>query len=112
MAEVRAHETDLTGYALEGLKSIAGIRVYGPLDLEKRSGVLAFSVEHGDSHLVAQLLNDEGIAVRAGGHCAYPLADRLGVEGTVRASFYVYNTRNEVDRFLNVLDDVLQHRLV
>ena len=112
MAEVRAHERELTGYALEGVRSIEGIHVYGPLDLEKRSGVLAFSVEHGDSHLVAQLLNDEGIAVRAGGHCAHPLADRLGVGGTVRASFYVYNTKNEVDRFLKVLDDIVQHRLV
>ena len=112
MAEVRAHERELTGYALEGVRSIEGIRVYGPLDLEKRSGVLGFSVEHSDSHLVAQLLNDEGIAVRAGGHCAHPLADRLEIEGTVRASFYVYNTKNEVDRFLKVLDDIVQHRLV
>lgn len=112
MAEVRAHERELTGYALEGVRSIEGIRVYGPLDLEKRSGVLAFSVEYGDSHLVAQLLNDEGIAVRAGGHCAHPLADRLGIEGTVRASFYVYNTKNEIDRFLKVVDDIVQHRLV
>jgi cysteine desulfurase/selenocysteine lyase len=112
MAEVRAHEMELTGYAVEGVRSIEGMRLYGPLDVENRSGVLAFSVERGDSHLVAQLLNDEGIAVRAGGHCAHPLADRLGVEGTVRVSFYVYNTKNEVGRFLEVLDDIVRHRLV
>ena len=64
-----------------------------------------------DSHIVAGFLNDEGIAVRSGGHCAYPLADRLGVEGTVRISFYIYNTKAEVDRFLEVLEDIVQRRL-
>jgi cysteine desulfurase/selenocysteine lyase len=112
MPEVREHERELTGYALQGLQSLKGVRVYGPLDLERRSGVLAFSVEQGDAHLVAQFLNDEAIAVRAGGHCAYPLADRLGVEGTVRVSFYVYNTKDEVGRFLEVLEDIVRHRLV
>jgi len=112
MAQVRAHERELTGYTLRGLQGIKGIRVYGPLDPERTSGVLAFTVEQADAHLVAGLLNDEGIAVRAGGHCAYPLADRLGVDGTVRVSFYVYNTRDEVDRFLKVLEDIVRHRLV
>lgn len=112
MAQVRAHEKELAGYAVKGLQSIQGIRVYGPLDPEKRGGVLAFTVEQGDAYLVAELLNDEGIAVRAGGHCAYPLADRLGVEGTVRVSFYIYNTRDEVDRFLEVLEDIVRHRLL
>jgi cysteine desulfurase/selenocysteine lyase len=112
MPEVREHERELTAYALEGLQSLKGVRVHGPLDLENRSGVLAFSVEHGDAHLVAQFLNDEAIAVRAGGHCAYPLQDRLGVDGTVRVSFYVYNTKDEVGRFLTVLEDIVRHRLV
>jgi len=112
MAQVRAHERALTGYALEGLQAIEGVRVYGPLNPEKRGGVLAFNVEQGDAHLVAQFLNDEGIAVRAGGHCAYPLADRLGVEATVRASFYVYNTKAEVERFLKVVEDIVRRRLI
>jgi cysteine desulfurase/selenocysteine lyase len=112
MAQVRAHERALTGYALEGLQAIGGVRVYGPLDPAQRGGVLAFNVEQEDAHLVAQFLNDEGIAVRAGGHCAYPLADRLGVKATVRASFYIYNTKAEVERFLAVVEDIVRRRLI
>ncbi len=115
MEEVRAHEKELTEYALKGLRSIPDVQIYGPLSLEKRTGVIAFNVvkrgELIDSHIVAGFLNDEGIAVRSGGHCAYPLADRLGVEGTVRISFYIYNTKAEVDRFLEVLEDIVQRRL-
>ena len=112
MAQVQAHERTLTAYALEGLRAIEGVRVYGPLDLEKRGGAITFNVAGSDAHLVAQLLNDEGIAVRSGGHCAYPLAGRLNVESTVRASFYIYNTRDEVDRFLGALEDIVRHKLL
>ncbi len=115
MEEVRAHERKLTEYALGGLQAIPGVRIYGPLNLDERTGVIAFNVikrgELVDPHIVAGFLNDEGIAVRSGGHCAYPLADRLGVERTVRVSFYIYNTRDEVDRFLEVLEDIVQRRL-
>ena len=115
MEEVRAHERKLTEYALEGLQAIPGVWMYGPLNPNERTGVIAFNVirsgELVDSHIVAGFLNDEGIAVRAGGHCAYPLADRLGVEGTVRVSFYIYNIRDEVDRFLEVLEDIVRRRL-
>jgi len=112
MEQVRRHEVELTAYALGGVQKIKKVPVYGPRDPEKRGGVIAFSVERGDVHLTAQLLNDEGVAVRSGGHCAYPLADYLGVEGTVRASFYVYNTRDEVERFLGVLKHIVEHRLL
>jgi len=112
MSRVRAHEKALTACALDGLRAIAGIQVYGPLNPERRGGVLAFSAEQGDAHLIARLLDDEGIAVRSGGHCAYPLAERLGVDATVRASFYIYNTKAEVERFLEVLEDVVHHRLI
>ncbi len=112
MEAVRAHEQALTEAALEGLRAIAGVRVYGPPDVAQRSGVVAFTVEWNDAHLVAQLLNDAGIAVRSGDHCGFPLADRLAVEGTVRASFYVYNTLDEVARFLEALDDVVRHKLL
>ena len=115
MEEVRAHEKELTAYALEGLGSIPDVQIYGPLSTEERTGVIAFNVvkrgELVDPHIVAGFLNDEGIAVRSGGHCAYPLADRLGVEGTVRISFYIYNTKAEVDRFLEVLDEIVRRRL-
>jgi len=112
MAAVRAHEKSLTIHALEGLGRIKGITVYGPLDPELRAGVVSFSVASGDAHLVAAFLNDEGIAVRSGGHCAYPLAARLGVQGTVRVSFHVYNTVAEVDRFLEVLEDIVAAKLL
>ncbi len=112
MEAVRAHERALTARALEGLRAIEGVRVYGPLDPEQRSGVVAFSVAWSDAHLVAQLLNDEGIAVRSGEHCGFPLAGRLAVEGTVRASFYVYNTMDEVERFIEALDDIVRHKLL
>jgi len=112
MEAVRAHERALTARALEGLRAIEGVRVYGPLDSGQRSGVVAFSVAWSDAHLVAQLLNDEGIAVRSGEHCGFPLAERLAVEGTVRASFYVYNTMDEVERFIEALDDIVRHKLL
>ena len=115
MEEVRAHERELTEYALEGLQVTSGVRIYGPLNSAERTGVIALNVIKGDElvdpHIVAGFLNDEGIAVRSGGHCAYPLADRLGVERTVRVSFYIYNTRDEVARFLEVLEDIVQRRL-
>jgi len=112
MEAVRAHERALTARALEGLRAIEGVRVYGPPDPEQRSGVVAFSVAWSDAHLVAQLLNDEGIAVRSGEHCGFPLAERLAVEGTVRASFYVYNTMDEVERFIEALDDIVRYKLL
>ena len=106
----------LTEYALRGLQAMPEVRVHGPLRPEQRCGVIAFSVsrdgEPQDAHLIAQLLDDEGIAVRAGGHCAYPLTAQLGVAGTVRASFYVYNTLAEVDRLLVTLQDIIQHALL
>ena len=115
MDKVRAHERELTEYALDGLQAIPGVRIYGPLNPDERTGVIAFNVikrgELIDPHIVAVFLNDEGIAVRSGGHCAYPLADRLGVERTVRVSFYIYNTRDEVDRFLEVLENIVRRRL-
>ena len=112
MAQIRAHERRLTERALEGLQAVDRVSIYGPLDPSGRTGVAAFSVPRADSHVVARLLDEEGIAVRSGGHCGYPLARRLAVEGTVRASFYLYNTEAEVERFLNVLDEIIRHRLL
>jgi cysteine desulfurase/selenocysteine lyase len=112
MDRVRAHEKVLTELALEGLQAIEGVHIYGPLDPGQRCGIVTFTVAWNDAHLVARLLNDEGIAVRSGSHCGYPLADRLAVEGTVRASFYIYNTRDEVERFLVALEDIVRHKLL
>ena len=116
MASVRAHETALTTHTLGGLQSIPGARVYGPSDAEQRCGVVAFNVQKDgqwvDAHLIAELLNDAGIAVRAGGHCAYPLAHHMGVPGTVRVSFCVYNTLAEVDLFLDALQEIIHYKLL
>ena len=116
MDAVRRHELELTARALQGLRAMPGVRVVGPPQAERRCGVVAFQVEKDgavcDAHLVAQLLNDVGIAVRAGGHCAYPLMRRLGGGGTVRISVYVYNTVSEVDTFLGALGEIITHKLL
>jgi cysteine desulfurase/selenocysteine lyase len=116
MEGVRAHEVELTARMLSGLQAMPEIEVYGPPDARQRCGVVAFNVVKDsapvDAHLVAQLLNDEGIAVRAGGHCAYPLAHRLEIAGTVRASFYVYNTLSEIDHTLRALDEIVSQKLL
>jgi len=116
MDAVRAHEVDLTARMLRGLQALPEIVIYGPPDARQRCGVVAFNVIKDnapvDAHLIAELLNDEGIAVRAGGHCAYPLAQRLEIAGTVRASFYVYNTAAEVDYALQAIQEIVTHKLL
>jgi len=116
MDAVCEHERSLVARAMAGLQTLPGVHVYGPTAPGERAGVLSFSVEkHGmavDAHLVAQLLDEEGIAVRAGGHCAYPLAARLGIAGTVRASFYLYNTLSEVDYLLTTLQEIVEQKLL
>ena len=97
MEAVWAHERELVAYALERLVELPGTRVLGP-PAEERSGVVAFTVESIHPHDLAQLLDLEGIAIRAGFHCAQPLHERFGLGPTGRASLYLYNTREEVDR--------------
>lgn len=106
MEQVREHEVQLTTATLAALEAIPRVQVYGPRDPELRGAVISFNVEGLDGHLVARLLDDEGIAVRSGGHCAYPLMEALGVESTVRASLYIYNTLDEIDRFAEVLASI------
>ena len=116
MDSVRAHEIELTQRALRGLKAIPEVELYGSLDAQERCGVVTFNLMDGDephdSHLIAQLLDDVGIAVRAGGHCAYPLTRQMNVAGTVRASFYIYNTIAEVDYFLQAIQEIITHKLL
>jgi len=111
MEEVRAHEQALLERLLEGLKGMPRLHIYGPEEIERRGAVVSFHVEGANPYLVAQLLDDEGIAVRAGGHCAHPLARRLGIPGTVRVSPYLYNTPEEIDQFLAVLEEIVRRRL-
>jgi cysteine desulfurase/selenocysteine lyase len=111
MDAVRAHEAALLDRLVTGLGEIAGVCVTGPADPAQRAAAVSFSVEGADPFLVAHMLDSEGICVRAGGHCAYPLARRLGVEGTVRASPYIYNTVDEVQRFLELVKDIVATRI-
>ncbi|MBX6340877.1 MAG: cysteine desulfurase [Thermomicrobiaceae bacterium] len=102
---VRAHERELIGYALERLRTVPGITLYGP-EGEDRAGVVSFTLADVHPHDIASILDGEGIAVRAGHHCAQPLMRRLGVVATARASFYVYNSEEDVDRLVDALATV------
>lgn len=98
--EIQAHEQDLAGYALERLTAIDDLDIYGP---EKRAGLVTFNMDGIHPHDLATVLDAEGIAVRAGHHCAQPLMKELGVSSTARASFYLYNTREEIDELVGGL---------
>ena len=100
MAAVRAHEQELTEYALKRLAASKGITVYGPRDVATRGGAIAFNLDGLHPHDVGTVLDTEGIAIRAGHHCAKPLMKRLNVAATARASLYLYNTKDEVDRLV------------
>ena len=94
---VRDHEVELTAYAMQKLGTLKGIEIYGPRDAKERGGVISFNIKGLHPHDLGQILNESGIAIRAGHHCCQPLMKDLGVMGTARASFYIYNTKAEVD---------------
>lgn len=100
MAAVEAHEAELVAAALEGLTALDGVRIIGPRSLENRGSPVSFVVDGVHAHDVGQVLDDEGVAVRVGHHCAWPLHRRFGIAATARASFAVYNTVEEVDRLV------------
>ncbi|HEY5625435.1 MAG TPA: cysteine desulfurase [Dehalococcoidia bacterium] len=97
MDNVRRHEVEVTTYALERLREFDDVALYGPDDPEQRGGVVSFNFGDLHPHDVGTILDRQGVAIRAGHHCTQPLMRCLGVTGTARASFYVYNTREEVD---------------
>ncbi|MFA5051462.1 MAG: cysteine desulfurase [Patescibacteria group bacterium] len=96
MDRIFSHEQDLTALAIKELSAIPGIVIYGPREVKDRGGAVAFSVSDIHPHDLASILDEQGIAVRAGHHCAQPLHEKLGVESTTRASFYLYNTESDV----------------
>lgn len=104
MESVRHHENELAQYALDRLSERDTVEVYGPPAGEERSGLVSFNVDGVHGHDLSSLLNDRGIAVRAGNHCTQPLHNQLEIPGSVRASFYIYNTTDEIDRLLEVVD--------
>jgi cysteine desulfurase/selenocysteine lyase len=97
MKKVADHEAQLTGLALQQLSALPGIRIIGPADLVDRGGAVSFVVDGVHAHDVGQILDDSGVAVRVGHHCAWPLHRRYGLAASVRASFAIYNTPGEVD---------------
>jgi cysteine desulfurase/selenocysteine lyase len=103
MDTVRAHEAELTAYALERLPDVPGITIFGPMDVDKRGGVVSFTVDGLHAHDVAELCGRENVCIRAGHHCAQPLMRHLGVPATARASFHVYNSREDVDKLVDAL---------
>ncbi|MFW5684269.1 MAG: aminotransferase class V-fold PLP-dependent enzyme [Spirochaetota bacterium] len=103
MERVAAHEEQVLDYAVERLSAVDNVTLYGPRDVRQRGGILSFNVEGVHPHDVGSILDGEGIAVRTGFHCAQPFMRYLGTPGTVRASFYLYNRREDVDRLVAAL---------
>jgi cysteine desulfurase/selenocysteine lyase len=106
MEHLRAHEKELTAYALERLPEVSGLRLFGPPEVERRGGVVSFEIDGVHPHDVAQICDRHGVCIRAGHHCAQPLMRAMGVAATARASFHVYNSREDVDRLVDALHDV------
>ena len=109
MDEIREHEMALTGYALEQFDRLNDIKVFGPKDLSKRGGVISFHSDDVHPHDMGTMLDREGIAIRTGHHCAMPLTRKLSVVATARASFYIYNTEEEVDKLTAAIRATLDY---
>jgi len=109
MANVAAHERDVTAYALEQLSAVDGLTIIGPSTPVDRGGAVSFSLEGIHPHDIGQVLDEQGIAVRVGHHCARPVCTRFGVPATTRASFYLYSTRDEVDALVRGLAVVARY---
>lgn len=105
MAWIRAHEQHITSYALDRMSELPGIEVFGPT-ADKKGGVIAFAMQGVHPHDIAQILDNDGVAVRAGHHCAMPLHQKYNLPATTRASFYLYNTTSEVDQLISSLHKV------
>ncbi|WP_105144007.1 cysteine desulfurase [Streptococcus suis] len=103
MDAIQAHEAELVNYVFPKLQAIPGLTIYGSQDLSKRTGVIAFNLDDLHPHDVATALDYEGVAVRAGHHCAQPLLRYLQVPATVRASFYIYNTKADCDKLVEAI---------
>jgi cysteine desulfurase/selenocysteine lyase len=100
---IRRHEIDLTEYALKRLNEFKEISIYGPKDATKKGGVISFFIKGVHPHDAASLLDEQGVCVRAGHHCAHPLMMRYNVPATLRASYYVYNDKTDIDKFMDAL---------
>ena len=104
LRNIHAHDQELTEYTHDVLGRVKGVKIYGPADPRTKSGVISFNLGDVHAHDMASLLDEDGIAVRSGHHCAQPLMERLGVSSTTRASVYVYNTKDEIDRLVESVE--------
>ena len=104
MDRIQQHEHELAQYAMERLGELEGVRTFGPPVGEPRGGLVSFDVESVHAHDLSEILNDFSVAIRAGHHCTQPLHDKLGVPATSRASFYIYNTKAEIDRLVEAIE--------
>jgi len=101
MENIHRHEVELTHYLLNGLSEIANLRIIGPTTTDNRGGVISFTLGDIHPHDLGQFLDSQGIAVRTGHHCAWPLTRKLGVPATTRASVYLYNTIEDLDALIS-----------
>ena len=106
MDKIFEHEQELTQQLLTGLSKIFGVNVVGPLDMKDRGGVISFTVDGVHPHDVGQVLDQYGIAVRTGHHCAWPLMKKLNLVGTTRASFHLYNDSDDINALLEAIEKV------
>ena len=106
MDKIFEHERELTAQLLTGLSKISGVNVVGPLDMKDRGGVVSFTIDGVHPHDVGQVLDQYGIAVRTGHHCAWPLMKKLNLVGTTRASFHLYNDSNDINALLEAIEKV------
>ena len=108
MERVQRHEEQLAQYTLEQLQAEGDVGTYGPSAGTERGGLVSFNLDSVHAHDLSSILNDSAVAIRAGDHCTQPLHDKMGVPASARASFYVYNTREEVDKLVSAIDDARQ----
>ncbi|WKD61233.1 putative cysteine desulfurase [Corynebacterium ciconiae DSM 44920] len=105
MEAIAAHELELTAYALERLQTIEGLRIVGPTTADRRGGAVSFVVDGIHPHDLGQVVDDHGVCIRVGHHCAWPAHTTLGVQATARASFYLYNEKWEIDALVAAIND-------
>lgn len=103
LKNIMDHDRELTKYAVDTLRTVHGIKIYGPTDTERFS-IISFNLQNIHSHDLAQVLDSVGVAVRAGHHCAMPLHERLGIKASTRASFYLYNTKEEINNLIEGIE--------
>jgi len=108
MNRIKKNDEELTGYALEQIKNVKNVKIIGPSDNKNRSAIISFHIDGMHPHDVSELLDREGVAVRGGHHCCMPLMKVLKIPGTTRASFYIYNTKEDVDVFIEALKKAIE----